>query len=104
MYRTRGDASRFQLSSLSRDLDTGDHVVLASLREQLTGDIRQPLLILMGAVGLLLVLACTNAAGLALASTHFLLTLFPNDVANLNIPKLTEIPMDGGVFLFAIKS
>src|SRR5260370_13251316 len=50
------------------------------------------LAILGGAVGILL----------ALAGTRFLLTLFPNDVANLNIPKITEIPMDGGVLLFAI--
>lgn len=131
------------------DTDSGNKVVLVSLREQLNGDIRRPLLILMGAVGLVLLIACANAAGLALArdaerqkeiavrlalgakrlrlmrqfmteslllallggaagillavaGTHFLLTLFPNDVANLNIPKVTEIPMDRGVFLFAI--
>lgn len=131
------------------DTDSGNHVLLVPLREQLTGDIRRPLLVLMGAVGLLLVIACANVAGLALArdakrqkeiavrlalgvtrwrllrqfmteslllailggtagillalaGTHFLLTLFPNDVANLSIPKITEIPMDRGVFLFAI--
>jgi putative ABC transport system permease protein len=39
---------------------------------------------------------------LAVAGKQLLLTLFPNDVANLNIPKVTEIPMDRGVFLFAL--
>ena len=45
-----------------------------------------------------------GAAGtlLAFGGTHLLLALFPNDVANLNIPKVTQIPMDRGVFLFAL--
>ena len=30
---------------------------------------------------------------LALAGTHFLLRLFPSDVANLNIPKVSNIPI-----------
>jgi putative ABC transport system permease protein len=38
---------------------------------------------------------------LAMAGTPLLLALFPNDVANLSIPKVTQIPMDRGVFLFA---
>ncbi|HEY1949591.1 MAG TPA: ABC transporter permease [Bryobacteraceae bacterium] len=130
------------------DTDAGNRVVLVSLREQLDGDIRKPLLILLSAVGMVLLIACANTAGLALArnverqkeigvrlalgatrlrllrqftaeslllaaiggatgmllalpGTHLLLALFPNDVANLSIPKLTQIPMDGGVFLFA---
>lgn len=138
-----------QVAASHPDTDSGNHVILVPLREQLTGDIRKPLLILMGAVGLVLLIACANAAALALArdaerqreiavrlalgatrfrllrqflteslllavlggaagvllamaGTHFLLALFPNDVANLNIPKITAIPMDRGVFLFAI--
>jgi predicted permease len=138
-----------QVAASHPDTDSGNHVVLVPLREQLAGDIRRPLLILMGAVGLVLLIACANGAGLvlardaerqkeiavrlalgatrlrllrqfmteslllaivggtagvglALAGTHFLLILFPNDVANLSIPKITEIPTDRGVLLFAI--
>ncbi len=138
-----------QVAAAHPETDSGNRVVLVPLREQLDGDIRKPLLILMGAVGLVLLIACANTAGLALArnaerqkeiavrmalgatrrrllgqfmteslllaliggaggillalvGTHFLLRLFPTDVANLNIPKLTQIPMDRGVLLFAL--
>jgi len=55
------------------------------------------------AVESLLLAAIGGAAGvlLSLAGTHLLLALFPNDVANLNIPKVTQIPVDRGVLLFA---
>ncbi len=146
--RTLNDVEA-QVATAHPQTDSGNRVVLVPLREQLDGDIRKPLLILMGAVGLVLLIACANTAGLALArnaerqkeiavrlalgatrrrllrqfvteslllatiggaggillaliGTHFLLRLFPTDVANLNIPKLTEIPMDRGVFLFAL--
>ena len=143
------NALETQIAAAHPDTDTGNRVVLTPLREQLDGDIRKPLLILMGAVVLVLLIACANTAGLALArdaerqkeiavrlalgatrqrllrqflteslllsalggaaglllalaATRTLLSLFPNDVANLQIPKLTAIPIDGGVLLFSL--
>ena len=143
------NALEAQIASVHPDTDTGNRVVLVPLREQLDGDIRKPLLILMGAVGLVLLIACANTAGLALArdaerqkeiavrlalgatrlrlvrqfvteslllaaigggaglllaiaGSRRLLALFPNDVANLNIPAVTSIPIDRGVLLFAL--
>jgi putative ABC transport system permease protein len=138
-----------QVAATHPQTDSGNRVVLVPLREQLDGDIRKPLLILMGAVGLVLLIACANTAGLSLArnaerqkeiavrlalgatrlrllcqfvteslllaaiggtggvllalgGNRFLLRLFPTDVANLNIPKVTQIPLDPGVLLFSL--
>ena len=137
-----------QIAIAHPDTDQGNRVVVTPLREQLDGDIRMPLLILLGAAGLVLLIACANTAGLALAreaerqkeiavrlalgatrvhlvrqfmteslllglfggvagillalaGTRSLLRLFPNDIANLRIPTVTAIPIDGGVLLFA---
>jgi len=138
-----------QIAAAHPDTDSGNRVVLVPLREQMDGDIRKPLLILMGAVGLVLLIACANTAGLALvrdaarrkevavrlalgaarlrlvrqfvteslllatmggaaglllalAGTRLLVEIFPNDVSNLRIPRVTAIPIDRGVFLFAL--
>lgn len=142
------NAVEAQVAAAHPNTDRSKRVVLVPLREQLVGDIRKPLWLLMAAVSLVLLIACANTAGLSLArdaerqkeiavrlalgatrlrllrqfiteslvlaaigggvgiplaffGTHFLVSLFPNEVANLDIPKIKQIPMDGGVFLFA---
>ncbi len=65
--QTAMNALEAQVASMHPDTDSGNRVVLVPLRRQLDGDIRQPLLILMGAVGVVLLIACANTAGLALA-------------------------------------
>jgi predicted permease len=45
----------------------GDYFDFIALREALTGEVRRPLLILWGAVGMVLLVGCVNIAGLMLA-------------------------------------
>jgi putative ABC transport system permease protein len=61
------DAQAAQLAAADpgRNKDTGRHVEL--LQEGAYGSLRQPLLILQGAVGFVLLIGCANVAGLLLA-------------------------------------
>src|SRR5262245_46685380 len=57
-------------AALAREYPTEDKdrgIFAISMRENLTGDVRTPLLVLLGAVGFVLLMACANVANLLLA-------------------------------------
>jgi putative ABC transport system permease protein len=61
------DAIAQHLTRQYPDSNTGTGVAIVSLPEQTVGDVRRPLLVILGVVGLLLLMVCANIGNLLLA-------------------------------------
>jgi len=61
------DAITTRLAETYPDTNNGWFTALQPLRDSIVGDVRPTLLLLMGAVGILVLIACTNVANLLLA-------------------------------------
>ena len=68
--RSEMDAIGDRLERADPALNRGWRPSVVSLRDELVGQVRQPLVVLMGAVGFLLLMACVNVANLLLARGH----------------------------------
>ena len=146
--QARMNALEHQIASQHRQTDAGNETWVEPLRHHLSGDIRTPLMMLLGAVGVVLLIASVNIAGLMLARvasrrtelavrvaigasrsrllqqclaeglllgcaggalgialalwcTPFMVAIFPNNVANVSIPRVEAIPIDAPVLAFA---
>jgi len=147
--QARMNALERQIAAQHPQTDAGNETWVEPLRHQLAGDIRTPVLALLGAVGFVLMIACVNITGLVLARAasrktelsvrlamgasrvrllqqylaegfllaaiggsigvtlalwcaRFLVAIFPNNVANLSIPRIEAIPIDASVLWFAL--
>ena len=65
--RAQMDSIEQRITREHPQTDSGNSVTVVSLREQIAGDVKMPLLILLGAVGFVLLITCANVASLMLA-------------------------------------